>query len=443
MSLWYPHPMTPKAKPVLIVVGAILIALFPISRWIAWAYLLNAPREYFSAVTVEIKPDTFNRDTGTGGSAIMSGRTDPQFLAIQFLMIKSPIILNPVIAKLDLVKKLSPPGKTMPKQWVTETLSRSIVVQEQKNTNLIEIGVYHADKQLASDIANTIAVTYRDQRIEDIRREPDQTLAEMKDELQTKRVEVAKLFQEVSQIRQEDKIVDLDPESISAVLSITGTVAFEKRALVDQLCGHLARIAQLKPEEWTGVLRMLNFSDQTVEKTLPLLLDTKAEEVKLLSEGFGENDPRLKSLRAQGEIYTKILNDQIESIKKSLKTKLGIGETTLKPNEEQIDEKVRLNRYVEKKSAYVMGKQLLNRTEQIYQAARFDNMPSVNPVKIWDRAVPGLYPARPDVAATLLRVNAIGGPLAGIGVLLILVALLMKSPRVQANANAGTSASKD
>ena len=88
----------------------------------------------------------------------------------------------------------------MPFQWVTEVLSRSIIVQEQRNTTLIEIGVYHTDAQLAADIANTIATTYRDKRIEDMRKEMDLALTEMKDGLIAKRGEMAGFGPPPSQI---------------------------------------------------------------------------------------------------------------------------------------------------------------------------------------------------------------------------------------------------
>ena len=407
--------------------GLILLTFFLVMVT-AGVYVFFLPRQFYSQVTVEIKPDTFNRGTDIGGSA-NSGRTDPQFLATQFQVIKKSEILNPVIEKLDLVKKLSPPGMTMPMQWVTESLSRSIVVAEQRNTTLIEIGVYHTDKQLAADIANTVAITYRDKRIEESRKNMDQTLAEMKDELKTKREEMGQLFQEASHIRQEDNIVDPDPESSNAILSITTerrmggveTLSVEKRALVDQLRSQLTRIEQLKPEELMEALRMLNISDQTVEKTLPLLQDAKAEEAKFLSAGLGENHPRVKSLRAQREVYAKILSDQLESIRRSQKTKLGIEEATLKTYEEQmeasrkmqIDEKTRTNRYVEKKSAYLMTKQLLLSIEQRSSAARFDNMISQVPVKIWQRALPGLYPEKPSVILYMV-LAALLGVIAGI-----------------------------
>ena len=403
--------------------GLILLTFFLVMVT-AGVYVFFLPRQFYSQVTVEIKPDIVNRSDPTSSAAAGSGRTDPQFLATQFQVIKKSEILNPVIEKLDLVKKLSPPGMTMPMQWVTESLSRSIFVSEQRNTTLIEIGVYHTDKQLAADIANTVAITYRDKRMEESHKNMTQTLDEMKDELKTKSDEMNKLFQEASQIRQEDNIVDPDPESSNALLTISAegglrgieALSIEQRALVDKLRNQLSRIDQLKPEELMEALRILNISDQTVEKTIPLLQDAKAEEAKFLSAGLGENHPRVKSLRAQREVYAKILNDQLESIKKSLKTKLGIEETTLKTYEDQmearrkvqIDEKTRMNRYVEKKSAYLMTKQLLLSIRQRYDAARFDNMISQVPVKIWQRALPGLFPEKPSVILYMILAAILG-----------------------------------
>jgi capsular exopolysaccharide synthesis family protein len=407
--------------------GLILLTFFLVMVT-AGVYVYFLPRQYFSQVTVEIKPDTFNRSDPNSANNV-SGRTDPQFLATQFQVIKKAEILNPVIEKLDLVKKLSPPGTTMPMQWVTEVLSRSIIVGEQRNTTLVEIGVYHTDKQLAADIANTIAITYREQREAESKKNMSQTLDEMKDELKTKEDEMNKIFQEASKIRQEDNIVDPDPESSNALLAITAevglrmpeTLAVEKRALVDQLRNQLASIELLKPEELVEVLRVLNISNQTVEKTVPLLQEAKAEEAKYLSAGLGENHPRVKSLRAQRLVYETFLSEEYASILRSQRTRLGIEEATLKTYEAQreasrivnIDEKTRMNRYVEKKSAYLMTKQLLLSIRQRYDAARFENMISQVPVKIWQRAVPGLYPEKPSVALYMV-LAAIVGILAGI-----------------------------
>ena len=407
--------------------GLILLTFFLVMVS-AEVYVYFIPREYYSQVTIEIKPD-INKISSLNEN-VTGGRTDPQFLFTQIQVLKKAEILNPVIEKLGLVKELSPQGMTMPLQWVTETLGRSMIVQEQRNTTLVDIGIYHIKPQLAADIANTVAITYRDKRIEELRKNTDQTLAEMKDELKTKEDVVKKLFEEASEIRQRDKIVDPDPESSSAPLSITASTGIlssetqvaETRALVDRLRSQLMRIEQLKPEELMEALRILGITDATVEKTVPLLQDAKAEEAKFLSAGLGENHPRMKSLRAQREVYAKILSDQLESIKRSLSTRLGIEENTLKTFEKNvegtktkmIDEKTVMSAYVSKKSSYLMTKQLLLSIQARYDQARFDNILTQMPVKIWQRATPGLYHAKPSVILYTI-IAAMFGIIAGIG----------------------------
>ena len=409
--------------------GLILLTFFLVMVS-AEVYVYFLPRQFYSQVTVEIKPDVFDR-LNEVGTQTSSGRIDPQFVATQIQVLKKAEILNPVIEKLNLVKELSPPGQTMPLQWVTETLSRSMVVQEQRNTTLVDIGVYHTKPEVAAVIANTIAVTYRDKRIEELRKNTDQTLKEMKDELKTKEDEMARLFQEASKIRQDESISDPDPDSSNAALSITAptgiatgeTQLAETRALVDRLRSQLMRVEKLKPEELMEAARILGITDSTVEKTLPLLQDAKAEEAKFFSAGLGENHPRMKSLRAQREVYAKILSDQLESIKRSLNTRLGIEEATLKTFETnvdkthkvQIDEKTRMSRYVEKKSAYLMTKTLLFEIRRQYDKAKMNNILTQIPVKIWQRAQPGLYHEKPSVILYTI-IAAMFGIVAGIGI---------------------------
>ncbi len=406
--------------------GLILLTFFLVMVT-AGVYVFFLPRQYYSQVTVEIKPD-INKGNNPSDNT-NSGRVDPQFVSTQIQVLKKSEILNPVIEKLDLIKKLSPPGMTMPLHWVTETLGRSMNVSEQRNTTLVDIGVYHTDKQLAADIANTVAVTYRDKRIEELRKNTDQTLDEMKDELKTKEEDLLRLFQEASKVRQEQSIVDPDPENAGAPLTISstgGTVLsenqlFEKRATVDQLRNQLQKIEQLKTDELMEAIRILGITDQTVETNLPRLQEARSEEAKFLSAGLGENHPRVKSLRAQRDVYQKILTDQLESIKRSLKTRLGIEETTLKTytsnmegtRQLQIDDKTRMAPYVAKKSAYIMAKQLILGIRQQYEKARFDNILTQTPVKIWQRAQPGIYPEKPNVILYMI-VAAMLGILAGI-----------------------------
>ena len=200
--------------------GLILLTFFLVMVS-AEVYVYFLPRQFYSQVTIEIKPDVNQRITDIG-SQNSNVRADPTFIATQIQVLKKAEILDPVIEKLDLVKKLSPAGMTMPLQWIRETLSRSMIVQEQRNTTLVDIGIYHPEpRQLAADIANQIAVTYRDKRIEESKNSMGQTLNEMRDELNVQRDKMAQLFQEASKIRQEDGITDIDPDSAASVPTIS------------------------------------------------------------------------------------------------------------------------------------------------------------------------------------------------------------------------------
>ena len=65
-------------------------------------------------------------------------------------------------------------------------------------------------------------------------------------------------------------------------------------------------------------------------------------------------------------------------------------------------------RYVAKKSSYLMTKQLLLSIRQRYDQARFDQMISQIPVKIWQRANAGLYPEKPSVLLYMIIASMLG-----------------------------------
>ena len=400
--------------------GLILLTFFLVMVT-SGVYVFFLPREYYSRVTVEIKPDN-NKGLDPINMGGMN-RADPTFISTQFNILKKTEILYPVIQKLDLVSKLSPAGSPMSPSWVARVLEKSMNVQEQRNTTLIEVGIYNTDAKLAADIANTIATTYRDKRIDDLKKNVDQTLAEMRDELDNKRTDVKNLFAEAAKIRTEESIIDADPENSNALVSLSEKPLFmteqtvvEKRTLVDQLRNTLTRIEELKPEELLEALRTLNIDDPTMLKTLPQLQDAQSEEAKLLNSGLGENHMRVRSLRAQRDVYRATLAQQLDSIKRSQRTKLSIEEINLKTIEDklsdlrakQIKEKTLLTGYVEKKANYLSAKSLLMAIEQRYAAAKFDQVLSTIPVKIWEKAEPGLYPEKPKVPVYMLLAALIG-----------------------------------
>ena len=168
------------------------------------------PKEYFSKVTMEVKMDNSGPISPFGGGAQRS--YDPQFVATQFQILQKTEILYPVIERLDLEKEYSPPGQRQQKQQVYNKLKRSMVTQEVRNTGLIEIGVYDTDAQRAANIANMIAVVYRERRQADLSKNVDRGLEQLKDEVDKQRKTLEEAAGKAMQIRARDGIIDNDPD---------------------------------------------------------------------------------------------------------------------------------------------------------------------------------------------------------------------------------------
>ncbi len=380
------------------------------------------PRLYLGKVSMEVRPDNY-KPVDLFSST--TGRTyDPQFVQTQFEILRKSEILNPVIDQLDLTKVFAGDGaKPIPKQQAFNILNASMKLEPVRNTGLIDIGVYNQDPDLAANIANTIAVVYRNRRLEDLQGALDKALSQFKDEVEKQRQVVIEAAKKAAALRQSLQIIDPDPESASASLSTTERTELrfqesvtEQRTKVEQLRTELARIEQLKPEELMEALRTLNIDNQTVQKNLPLLQDSAAEEARLLRSGLGENHPRIKALRGMNETYHKNLSDELGSIRRAQATKLKIAETLLArltenataSTEEAIKTKSKNSDYVGAKTEYIEDKKILESAEMQYQTERMKQKIDIDPAKIWSRAERPLAPAKPDVPMYLIGAAIFG-----------------------------------
>lgn len=132
----------------LVFIGAIVCSVL-VAQWM--------PRTYSSTVRLEVAKET----------AHASGTSDPYFLTTQFKIIESYSILTNVIDKLHLTEKL-PEQLGLPPWTVDETfeyLSKKVSVEQTRMTSLIEITVKNPNPQIAANIANTIADSYKEIRL--------------------------------------------------------------------------------------------------------------------------------------------------------------------------------------------------------------------------------------------------------------------------------------
>jgi len=405
--------------------GLIMLAFFlvMITAGITTYFL---PREYFSRVKMDVKEDNSGPVQVFGQQ--MARGYNPNFVTLQFQVLQTTEILYPVIERLDLIKEYSPAGGPRIRlQEAFYKLRNAMQLQEVRNTPMIELGIYNTDPQLAANIANTIAIVYQEKRQADLEQNVNRGLAQLDEEVRKKRKEVEDAAGLAAKIRAREGITDPDVDNSSStpgpaeqVMTLDVAKVNEARSLVSQLSTQLQRIDTLKPEELMDALRTLNIEDPTVMKNLPLRQDAMAEEARLLHSGVGENHPRIKSLRAQRAVYEDILSRQLDSIRRSQATKLKIEQDRLaaldaeldRSKKEQIDQKGKLLEYVDAKNKYILARKVVENAELTLASERMKINIQQTAAKIWEKAEPAMYPAKPKVPA-YMAVAAVVGLLVG------------------------------
>ncbi len=391
---------------------AILVITFLLVLVTAGVTCFFLPRQYYSRVIMEVKPDNNSLQVFDNGTPYQQVR-DPNLQATQFRIIQGKEILYPVINELKLIESWSAQegGNVLPREEVYTRLLRMMQLETVRNTDLIEIGIYSGDRVEAANIANMISVVYQRVRQEDQMHVRDSALAQLREEVTAQRKAVEAAQTEMAKIREKQGIVDPNPESIDAADTPRLVVSDSEKKLNDlkttsaELRAQIEQISKLKTEELMTALPSLNIQDPTISKILPLYQDASSEEARLLNGGLGENHPRVRALRAQKEVFTKQLSDAVAAIRTSLSIKLNVNEANLTSLDEKVGAiKKGLNEsasqsqdYINVKSDYLKSKRVLEAAENRLSTQNVQLKMSIIPAKIWEKAEAATYPSKPNV----------------------------------------------
>jgi uncharacterized protein involved in exopolysaccharide biosynthesis len=380
-----------------------LFLLITLGGVIATSLLL--PRQYFAKVTMELPPDKESRLRPW-----LADRLHAEFLATQFQVLRRPEILGPVVEEFDLAKTLSK-GRQLSAAELSARLARSLELREIRNTGLLELGVYNRDPALAARIANTIAKGYQNKRLTDFQMSVDSRLRQLTDQVETQRKRVAESKAEVEKIRVNDQIIDPEPESFNSGLGKTADRNIldlekqinEKESIVANLKIQLEQISKLKPEQMKEVMWILRIDDPQMEKLVASLNEARTEEARLLPT-IGEKHRKILGLRAQIAVFSRQLAESLSTVQQNrarlLESEQGILATLQERFKEakafEIDDRKKLAPYIDAKSRYLQDKKVFEAAQIKFSTERFDLGIDFEPVRIWERAEPSLYPVWPS-----------------------------------------------
>jgi succinoglycan biosynthesis transport protein ExoP len=191
---------------------AIIITVFLTTAIFATAITFILPQYYAGTTRIKIDEDTGDIPGLT--DTISYRPYDPYFIQTEFEIIQDQIVLGKVIQTLNLNEKWGKKyngGEPYTTAETMKVLANRMSLNTVRNTKLIEITVFSEDKNEAALIANTIAATYRDYRLDLRKQLSTGGIKAMQDEYQDHETQIQALQKNVDQLRKDLHINDTDP----------------------------------------------------------------------------------------------------------------------------------------------------------------------------------------------------------------------------------------
>jgi len=385
------------------------------------------PREYRSGVFIEVKSTAENPRIFSGD--INQPIHDPQLAPTVFQVIKRTSILYPVIEDLKLQDKWAKNGPRLSREQCFGALRARVQVEEVRNTDLLEISVYDPNPQEAADIANKIVAVYQDKRVEEEKQMMNRAVSTMNEQVAKQQKKVDEAAIDVARIRDEEHIVDLNPEGTEDAVTPLNTMVLKQEGEVNEaetkvatLRTQLQQIETLKGEDLTRMLPTLSIVDPTTLKILPMFQEAVAQEALLLNSGLDENHPKVKALRATKQVYLRQLEEQIAIVRSALQNNLKTAEATrdqltkrlAEINQKQLSSKNLSANYARAKNSYIKEKTLLDGVRMRAQTQTMELAMPRFAISVKEAAEPPTNPARPRVSLNLM-LGALVGLVVGLG----------------------------
>lgn len=283
-------------------------------------YTLTMPKIYMANARISVREDAL--DIPVFERQYMSS-FNPFFLKTQYEIIQSRPILYQVIQNLDLqrkwAEKYGAEGGMLRREDAYTILSKSIRVNQYRDTSLIDIQVYSEDREEAARIANEIANVYREQRLMMKRREVKRAVEALENELQKQQDRVDAAEAELERLRREGGVALIQRGMRVDKVRLQQLEADRIAARVDMLVRE-ARKNQLEALDGEELLNAAAYivNDQSLFLLRRQIVDTEVQ-LKLLLENLGTQHPEVRRIQAALDELRNKLNSALDGLKKGIR----------------------------------------------------------------------------------------------------------------------------
>ncbi len=252
---------------------------------------------------------------------------NPYFMRTQIEILRSKPILNEVAKRLNLATAWADNGEERSSDEIYRSLRKSVTIRNYPNTTMLEITVHRPDPNEAAGIANEIAGTYRDYRLDLLGREKRAALEQIEASLKQQQARVDAAEDVVQALRLEFGLpaesgvhTGVDPVAIEQIKA--DRLAAQKIMLEKE--SSLKMMAHLEEKDLISRAAFAANFDEPARKLVQQYRDLEKNLQELGTE-YGPNHPELKRFRAQMNAQEKVLEERIATLNVLLTQITGAG----------------------------------------------------------------------------------------------------------------------
>jgi succinoglycan biosynthesis transport protein ExoP len=396
------------------------------------------PKVYTATAQIQIRPARVTDITPIGPDGATEKGLDSMQFQAEYEIMQSSDVLLPIITDLQLdkiwAKRVYKTGlEALPPQDALAYMVAHLKLDFSHGTNIINITFSSEVAKEAADVANAVADRYKTMRDVEEDEKTNRGLDSLRDQIRQQEKIVDDTKAQVEKMRQslgdqgiimpggaeggstEQAETDLDKRKSDL---LTSQEDYDARKVL------LASVINLPDEQFLNTLDGLGRSQANIATLRSSGLSIQTDISNLLQSGYGENNPKIQSLRAEFDENQQQIKDLTAGLRRAMQVDTEMAKSRVDLLQSQVDA---LNKKVlnDTTNSLVPFRELqrqLSQQQSLLDALNVrmkqvitDSQLTESPVRIISRAEPPENPSKPNKSQNY-AVSVAAGLFVGLGV---------------------------
>ena len=397
-----------------------VVFLIVFSLGVVITFLL--PDSYASTVRINVETAEENyHPTGQPNDTSY----DPYFIQTTFEVIQSQLVLSNVVSQLNLNVawgKKYYGGETLKTSQTIEILKRRLTLQPVRNTKLIAITVYSEEKNEAAQIANAVAESYQEYRVNQRRQLTAAGLRALEQQYAESEAQIQATQTNLDYLRSQLKINDNDPAALNPHPALTEQMqqAYDQQIVegqktFKQLQTQLDELKAMDGRKLRNVLPTVT-GDSMLSDLLGKLMNVQ-QQLSTLTNNYGPDNSKVTTCEAMLGTLNAQIDERVNGIMAGLGSEVSAKQAAVDALKAAVEQARTGDAQAQvREQPYWDEKRNLTRLLDFHKvlAAKLEEekldleIPKDALVQITDTAMPGNAPVKPNRSLNIVLSAILG-----------------------------------